>query len=56
MEGMPSSNFFLHGSDCLMVSAIILERMRALEMSYPARDKIRREALDAYRKELEEEA
>ena len=40
----------------LMVSEIILERMSELEMSYPSRDKSRRETLDTYRKQLEDEA
>ncbi|MGK0190357.1 MAG: PPK2 family polyphosphate:nucleotide phosphotransferase [Verrucomicrobiales bacterium] len=40
----------------MIVSQIILERMRKLEMAYPARDKGRREELDEYRKQLEDEA
>ncbi|MCB1098111.1 MAG: polyphosphate kinase 2 family protein [Verrucomicrobiae bacterium] len=40
----------------LIVSEIILERLRGLKMAYPARDKDRREVLDRYRKLLEEEA
>ncbi|MDA0811256.1 MAG: polyphosphate kinase 2 family protein [Verrucomicrobia bacterium] len=40
----------------LIVSEIILERLRSLKMAYPVRDKDRREALDHYRKQLEDEA
>lgn len=40
----------------LTVSKIILERLSQLEMAYPSRDKDRREELDIYRKQLEEEA
>lgn len=40
----------------LLVARIVLERLRALDVSYPKRDKARRAELDDYRRQLVEEA
>jgi PPK2 family polyphosphate:nucleotide phosphotransferase len=40
----------------LIVGRIILQRLRALKTSYPTRDKHRRESLEDFRRQLEDEA